>query len=175
MIHKALILLTLAAATLPAIEIPAGQQVRVRLGQTIASNRARSGDNWDGTLASDLKSGESVLLKRGTPVHGKVVEAKSSGRLSSPGYLKLQLTSVGGSPVRSRTIFRQGGSHKGRNIKSAAGGAGLGAVIGAIAGGGKGAAIGAGAGAAAGTVGAAATGKKDVTFPVETVLTFTIR
>jgi outer membrane lipoprotein SlyB len=173
--RKALMILAMTVAALPAIEIPVGQQVRVRLGQTIASKNARSGDNWDGTLASDLKSGEAVLAKRGTPVHGKVVEARSSGRLSSPGYLKLQLTSVNGSPVRSRSVVRQGASHKGRNIKSTVGGAGLGAAIGAIAGGGKGAAIGAGAGAAAGTVGAAATGKKDVTFPVETVLTFTIR
>jgi len=52
------------------------------------------------------------------------------------------------------------------------GGSGAGAAIGAAAGGGKGAAIGAAIGAAAGTVGAAATGKKDISFPSETVLRF---
>jgi len=50
-----------------------------------------------------------------------------------------------------------------------------GALIGGLAGGGKGAAIGAGAGAGAGTAGAAATGKKDITYAAETRLTFTTR
>ena len=69
----------------------------------------------------------------------------------------------------------EGKSHKGRNTKAIGGGAAAGAIIGALAGGGKGAAIGAGAGAAVGTGGAAATGKKNVTFPVETILDFTVR
>ena len=56
-----------------------------------------------------------------------------------------------------------------------AGGAGLGAALGAVAGGGAGALIGAGAGAGAGTIRAAATGKKNVGFPAETLLTFALR
>jgi hypothetical protein len=51
----------------------------------------------------------------------------------------------------------------------------LGAIVGAIAGGGKGAAIGAATGAAAGTAGAAATGKKNVVFPAETLLQFELK
>ena len=50
------------------------------------------------------------------------------------------------------------------------GGVALGAVIGALAGGGKGALIGAGAGAGAGTVGAAATGKRQVGVGAETAI-----
>jgi hypothetical protein len=52
------------------------------------------------------------------------------------------------------------------------GGSGLGALIGGLAGGGRGALIGAGAGAGAGAAGAAFTGKKQVSIPAETVLTF---
>ncbi len=52
------------------------------------------------------------------------------------------------------------------------GGTGLGAIIGGIAGGGKGAAIGALAGAGAGTAGATMTGKRDISIPAETVLSF---
>jgi len=48
----------------------------------------------------------------------------------------------------------------------------VGAVIGALAGGGKGAAIGALAGAGAGTAGAAFTGKRDVTIPAESAVSF---
>jgi hypothetical protein len=103
------------------------------------------------------------------------VNAESSGRLSHPGKLELEVTSVNGIPVVTSEVLEQGGSHKGRNAKAIGGTAAAGAIIGALAGGGKGAAIGAGAGAGVGTAGAAATGKKDVRIPVETVLTFTVR
>ncbi len=155
--------------------IPAGTEVRVRLGQTISSDKARSGDTWSGTLAESIRSHGKTLARRGDPVEGRVVEAKASGRLSGTALLELQITSINGNHVVSSTVSSEGGGHKGRNAKAAGGGAVAGAIIGAIAGGGKGAAIGAGAGAAAGTAGAAATGKKDVSFHVEDILDFTIR
>lgn len=169
----------IAAVAAFAVTIPAGTEVRVRMGQTLSSDKARSGDTWDGTLASDLRAKGEVIARRGARVYGKVVTAKASGRLSDPGVLEIQLRSVQvdgrEQQVRSSTVSRKGDSHTGRNVKAAGGTAAVGAIIGAIAGGGKGAAIGAGAGAAAGTAGAAATGKKDVTIRVETVLTFVIR
>jgi hypothetical protein len=149
--------------------------VNVRLGQTISSERARAGDSWSGTLADDVAANGRVLARRGAPVVGKVVDAKSSGRLSGTANIELQLTSINGTPVITNTVGETGKGHKGRNAKAIGGGAAAGAIIGALAGGGKGAAIGAGAGGAAGTAGAAATGKKNVSFPVETILTFTIR
>ena len=166
---------SLAALAIQAAQIPSGTQVSVRLGQTISSNKAHSGDNWDGTLSSDVVVDGNIVARRGDPVQGKVAEAQASGRLSGTAVLKLQLVSVNGTPVVTDTVSEQGGGHKGRNVKAAGGTAAVGAIIGAIAGGGKGAAIGAGAGAAAGTAGAAATGKKDIKYPVETVLTFIVR
>jgi hypothetical protein len=173
-IMRVIMIGTLAAAVLFAGSFPAGTDVQIRLGQTISSNKAKSGDTWDGTLAKDIQVDGRTVAKQGDPVTGKVVNAKSSGRLSDPGELALQLTRINGEEVTSNSVMRKGDSHTGRNAKSAGGGAGLGAIIGGIAGGGKGAAIGAGAGAAAGTAGAAATGKKDVTIPAETKLTFTL-
>jgi hypothetical protein len=175
LITKLAVLAALACFALCAAAIPAGRQVRVRLAQSISSASARTGEAWEGTLASDVVVNGKTVAAKGAPVRGKIAEAKSSGRLSSPGILKLRVTSIGGLPVQTGVIARQGASHKGRNTKAIGGTAAAGAIIGAIAGGGKGAAIGAGAGAAAGTAGAAATGKKDVHLPVETVLTFTIR
>lgn len=172
---KILTVAALFAGSAIAVQIPAGTQVRVRLGQTISSATARSGQYWDGTLASDLAVNGQTVARRGARVRGIVAEARSSGRLSTPGLLRLQLTSISGEQVRTRSVVREGQSHKKRNITAIGGGAALGAVIGALAGGGKGAAIGAGAGAGAGTAGAAATGKKDVRFPVESLLTFTVR
>ena len=164
-----------SALWLHAGDFPAGQQVRVRMGQTLSSEKARAGDSWEGTLAADVVAGEKILARKGTPVRGRVVDANNSGRLSDPGFLRIQLTSIGGKPVMSRSISRRATGHTKRNVTAIGGGAAVGAAIGAIAGGGKGAAIGAGAGAAAGTAGAAATGKKDVRIPVESLLTFTIR
>ena len=62
--------------------------------------------------------------------------------------------------------------HGKRNLVLIGGGSGVGALIGGLAGGGRGALIGAGACAGAGTIGAALTGKKQVTLPAETLLTF---
>jgi hypothetical protein len=158
-----------------AASIPAGTVVSVRLGQTISSEKARSGDVWSGTVRDRVMVGGTTVAKRGDPVQGKVVTAKSSGRLSGRALLELQVTSINGIPVITSTLSSEGRGHEGRNAKAVGGGAVAGALIGALAGGGKGAAIGAGVGAGAGTAGAAASGKKDVRFPVETTLTFTIR
>ncbi len=170
-----LLVFCLSALALSAATIPSGTEINVRLGQTLSSEKNRSGDRWDGTLADNVVVNGRTIARRGAPAHGRVVNAESSGRLSHPGKLDLELTSVNGIRVSTSEVLEQGGSHKGRNAKAIGGTAAAGAVIGALAGGGKGAAIGAGAGAGAGTVGAAATGKKDVRIPVETVLTFTVR
>ncbi len=155
--------------------LPAGIEIAIRLGQTISSASAKSGDTFAATLARNLVVDGRMIGRKGDPVQGRVAEAKASGRLSSPGVLKLSLVSVNGQPVTTGLVEKQGKSHKGRNLKSAAGGGALGAMIGGIAAGGAGAAIGAGAGAAAGTAGAAATGKRDVEYKAETVLRFTTK
>ena len=176
---KTMFLIPLAAFAAYAVEIPAGTEVDVRLGQTISSAKAKSGENWDGTLAANLVISGRTVAKKGAPVRGKVVNAQASGRLSGKAEIALQLTgiTINGetTPVVTASVTDVGGGHAKRNTALAGGGAAAGAIIGAIAGGGRGAAIGAGAGAAAGTGGAAATGKKDVSFPVETVLTFVVR
>src|SRR5579859_5783185 len=117
-----------------------------------------------------------TMYPAGTPVTGRVINAKSSGRLSDPGVLELALTSIGSgtqtSSLRTQTFLIKGESHTKSNVVKIGGTTAAGAVIGAIAGGGKGAAIGAGAGAAAGTGVAAATGKKPASVESEAVLMF---
>jgi hypothetical protein len=154
--------------------IRSGTTIKVRSTNTISSKTAHSGDKWSGTLASDVTSGGKVVAHRGDAVEGTITKAESSGRLSKPGVLTLEVTSVNGMPVATNAWTTEAGSHKKRNAGAIGGGAALGAIIGGIAGGGKGAAIGAGAGAGAGTAGAAATGKKDVEIPSETIMTFTV-
>ena len=169
------LLAAMSALVAGAESIPSGTSVSVRLGQTISSDKARAGDSWAGTLSNDVVVDGRVVARRGDAVQGRVVDAKASGRLSGTALLSLQLASINGATVRTSTVSRTGGSHKGRDAGAIGGTAAAGAIIGALAGGGKGAAIGAGAGAGVGTAGAAATGKKDIRIPVETILTFRVR
>ncbi|HLB87408.1 MAG TPA: hypothetical protein VJK29_07125 [Terriglobales bacterium] len=156
--------------------IPAGTPITIRLQSAVSSAASHAGDSFEAVLDEPIIVQGQTVAPRGTAVTGKVVDAKASGRLQDPGYLRLTLTdiSVNGKslPMQTSSIFVKGGSHEKRNLEMIGGGAGGGALIGALAGGGKGALIGSAVGAAGGTGVAYATGKKDVGFAAERRLTF---
>jgi len=158
------------------ISIPSGTAIRVRLNQTINTRRNRSGDRFTASLAEPVMEQGRVVVPKGTVFTGHVTTSAPSGRMKGRAVISLTLDSLqinGASyPVVTNGTGRVSARHKKRNLVLIGGGSGLGALIGGLAGGGKGALIGAGAGAGAGTAGAAATGKKDVTLPAETLLTF---
>jgi hypothetical protein len=159
--------------------IPLGTHIAVITDQTISSKDAKLGQPITGTIAKDVIVGGKVVIPKGSAAKLSVSSVQASGRLSTPAklYLRLRTVTVGGKTYTFATSSA-GRTEKGKGKRDAGfigGGAAAGAVIGALAGGGKGAAIGAGAGAGAGTAGAAATGKKEVEFPVESRLTFTTR
>jgi hypothetical protein len=158
------------------VTLPEGTTISVTVDQTLSSGQNRSGDEFDASVSAPVVIDGKTVIPKGARVRGRVVEARESGRLQTPASLRVALSSV---EVGSKTydletsaVSRAGPSHKRRNIELIGGGAGLGALIGGIAGHGKGAAIGAAAGAGAGTATAAATGKKEVTIPAETQLSF---
>ena len=70
MLRTSMILAAIAAVGAMAAEIPAGTPVSVRVGQTISSKNAKSGDPWVGTLAADLAIDGNVIAKRGAPIRG---------------------------------------------------------------------------------------------------------
>ena len=158
------------------ITIPEGTQLEVTVDETLASNRNNPGDSFAASLARPVVKDGKTIIPAGAHVTGRVVDAKDSGRLHVPARLSVALSSVevdGKSyDIDTDTIGETGKNHNKRNIGFIGGGAAGGALIGGLAGGGKGALIGSLIGAGAGTAGAAATGKKDISLPAETRLTF---
>ncbi|MBI3668710.1 MAG: hypothetical protein HY237_02860 [Acidobacteria bacterium] len=138
------------------VNVPEGTAIHVVLDQTLASNRNHAGDDFEASVSQPVVVAGKTVIPKGARVHGRVVEADESGRLSHV----------------ASAIGRRGNNHNKRNAEFIGGGAAAGALIGGIAGHGKGALIGAAAGAGAGTAAAAATGKKDIAIPAETPLTF---
>lgn len=159
--------------------IPAGTNIVISLDQTVSSKDAKVGQEVAASVARDVIIDGKKVIPKGSPAVVHVVSVQASGRLSTPAklYLRLDSVNVNGKAhaVSAHLVGSIGKSHGKRNAEAIGGGAAAGAVIGALAGGGKGAAIGAGVGAGAGTAGAAATGKKDITYGAETRLSFSLR
>jgi hypothetical protein len=141
----------------PAIVIPAGTRVRVRLGQTLDTKYTRPGEVFGATLDAPLVVAGRVVVPKGTPFTGVIVASKNSGRFRGRARLEVRLRSfrMNGAtyPVATAASTRVSGSHKKRNL----------------------AFMGGGPAAAAGTTTAFVTGKKRVRLPVETPLVFSLR
>ena len=150
----------------------------VRLVDALSTERSQSGETFTATLDQPLVMNGRVVAPQGARVTGRVREAISSGRLKKPASITLRLESVQSSagkvPLDTQDLTIKEGSHATRNVVIIGGSAGAGAVLGGVLGGGKGAAIGAATGAGAGTLAAFLTGKKEITLPSETQLTFNL-
>jgi hypothetical protein len=162
-----------------AITLPEGTLIQVRRAETLDTKRNRTGDRFRATLDAPIRENGVEIVPRGAYFSGRVDTSKPSGRLKGRAAMTLELDSF---EFHGRTYqistshtSRVSGRHRKRNLIAIGGGTGAGAGIGALAGGPAGALIGAGAGAGAGTLGAVFTGKKNVSLPVETRLSFELR
>ena len=150
-----------------------GTPIAVQLLTPLDTGTAQAGQEFSATLAQPLAVIRTVWPK-GTRVKGRILDVVSSGRLSRPASITLQITQIGNSPVVTEPEQIDGKSHAGRNAGLIVGGAAAGAILGGVAGGGKGAVIGTAAGAGAGTLAAAATGKQEIVLRAETPLNFVV-
>jgi hypothetical protein len=170
---------TPAAPAPHTVELSRGTVVAVRLERALSTVRNRAGDTFEATLDEPVVVNDKAALSRGTKFTGHVTTSTPSGRLKGRAVLGITLDSFTTDgqryPITTSLDTRRSEDHKKRNIEVIGGGSGIGALIGGLAGGGKGAAIGAAVGAGAGTGAAAATGKKDIEVPAETLFRFSLK
>lgn len=158
------------------IVLATGTAISIRTTSQISTNNSKANQEFEASLAKPVLSGNEVVIPKGTPVKGVILQADQAGRIKGEGGLILQLTSLTlqGKSYRLVTdhAMQQSKSRGKRSAAMIGGGGGAGALIGGLAGGGKGALIGALAGAGAGTAGATMTGNRDLVIPAETILGF---
>src|SRR5215475_4960105 len=94
------------------ITIPAGTPLGIRLQNSVSSASANSGDRFDAVIDEPVVINGTTVIPQGATATGRVVTAKSSGRLHKPGYLRLALASVTVNgkdvPVQTSSVFAQG-------------------------------------------------------------------
>ena len=161
------------------VSVDAGTSLPIRITEALDSGTTQTGQVIHGTLAADIIADNMIAIPRGTPVTGRVTEAKDATHFSGSSSLSVELTSVqlnGQSVPVSTTAFSQQGKGRGKNTAmKTGGGAALGAIIGALAGGGKGAAIGAASGGGIGAGVNGVTKGEQVKIPAETLINFKLQ
>jgi hypothetical protein len=155
----------------PSGVIPVGQELDVRLQQSLSSDTAKVEDRFETTTVVDLKQDGRVLVPAGSTIRGQVTSVSPAGKVDRSGSLTLgfdRLT-IGGRNYEIRALATQAFESKGIREEGATVGAGgaVGAIVGGIIGGIRGALIGAAIGAG-GVI--AATEGKDVTLPAGTIM-----
>jgi len=152
-------------------EVPAGQELDVRLESELSSATAQVEDRFNATTVVDLYQGNDVLIPAGSTLRGVVSSVDKATRTDRKGSMTLAFDQI---TIRGRNYPTRGTVQQAlesSGIKGEAGkigaGAGVGAILGGILGGAKGALLGILIGGG-GTI--AATPGKDVTLPAGTVL-----
>jgi len=91
------------------VTVPAGSELRVRLGKTVSSRDAKSGDEVDLTVLSDLIiRGNVLVVPKGGGAVGEVDRVRRAGRFGRPGALRFlvkEATAIDGvaMPARIKT------------------------------------------------------------------------
>jgi hypothetical protein len=135
------------------VVLPAGIPLTIRLGQTLSTEHAVSGDTFQATLVDPLVVDGLIVAERGARVTGRIADARRAGRMSGVSSLELRLLDVTTADGQRIAVSSDPWFKRGDKIGGAAV---LGTIIGAIAGEGFG----------------EASGAKPVTIPTETVIRF---
>jgi len=153
--------------------LPQNQYFRLRMNETVSSERSRVGDRFKATVVTPVYASGVEVVPAGSIVEGRVTSssaARTRGREGRVAVVFDTLVLPDGTRHRLDGVLTEvqddrkaqvdaenqvsGRSSETRNIEYVGGGAVGGAILGGVIGGGKGAGIGAAVGAGAGVAGA---------------------
>lgn len=159
--------------------VRAGNELHVRMADTLDTRQSRAGERFSAILDRDLVVEGDVIARRGSAVEGRVVDVTDSGRVKGRSEIAFTLTSLnaGGRTYRidTNTIRMQAEAGIKEDAAIIGGATGIGAAVGAVAKGKKGAAIGAAIGAGAGTAAVLRQKGKYIEIRPETDFTFRLQ
>jgi hypothetical protein len=159
------------------VNIAAGTNLTIRINQHISVKTSHAGDRFDGEVVEPVVgANDRVVIPKGAPVSGVVVESHRRGHFKGRSILELRLTylTLNGSRYRLDTTDLTR-TKKGKGKRSAAfigGGTGVGMLVGGVATGGVGLLVGGLIGAGGGTALGGLTGNRDIEIPAESIVRF---
>jgi len=159
------------------VNIAAGTNLTIRINQHISVKTSHAGDRFDGEVVEPVVGdNDRVVIPKGAPVSGVVVESHRRGHFKGRSILELRLThlTLNGSRYRLDTADLTR-TKKGKGKRSAAfigGGTGVGMLVGGVATGGVGLLVGGLIGAGGGTALGGLTGNRDIEIPAESIVRF---
>jgi hypothetical protein len=104
--------------TIPAIVVPVGTTLTVRLNEDLGSRISEVGQKFSATLDQDVVVRGQTVIAAGARVNGKVVSVRPAGALAGEANLQLKLTSVkldNGSVGLTSSVRSFGPKIKGKN------------------------------------------------------------
>jgi hypothetical protein len=159
------------------VNIAAGTNLTIRINQHISVKTSHAGDRFSGEVVDPVVGeNDRVVIPKGSPVSGVVVQSHRRGHFKGSSILELRLTSLTLNGTRYRldtSDLTQ--TKKGKGKRSAAmigGGAGVGMLVGGVATGGVGLLVGGLVGGGGGTLLSGLTGNRDIDIPAESIVRF---
>ena len=130
------------------VVVPAGTRLVIRTTDAIDSNRHSAGHRFRGQLEGALVVNGVTAVPRGTFVHGRITQARQSGRLAGSSELAIEFTDLMINdvlvPISTGGLSAQGDSEAARTVGRTARAAAVGGLIGGSSGARTGARVGAG-------------------------------
>jgi hypothetical protein len=160
------------------VTLSPGTTIPIRITETLDSATTQQGENFTGTVASDIIQDGLVVIRQGTPVSGRVIAVQEAAHYKGSSLLTIELTSINRRgeklTVNTDPYSVQGKGRGGNTAAKVGGGAAVGAILGGIIGGGKGAAIGAATGGGVGAGANTITRGEQVQIKSETLIRFNL-
>jgi len=137
-----------AAPSRPALYVPAGTRLVVRMIDTVDSKRHRAGHKFRGQLEGALVVDGTTMVPRGAFLYGTVTAAKSSGRMAGSAQMAMEFTDIMIDdqlyPIATGGLAAQSSGEGGRTVGRTASAAAVGGLIGGSYGARTGAKVGVG-------------------------------